>query len=103
MRKTILAAVAAIAFMLPACGEGTWSPTPGTPLKIGLNVTAANPLPAGCDSVARSPVTLEGLPIFDVMALPTPETVTVRPSGLVTSGNDVTVDRTCVVGYAYHD
>jgi hypothetical protein len=97
MRRVIFAAL--VFFMLPACEAGNgWAPSPGAPLIVGDLVTAAVPAPDGCEAVQVSPVTWQGKPVFDVTALPTETTVTLKPSGLVMTG-DRTVDRSCVTPY----
>jgi hypothetical protein len=102
MKKICYAALIALALVTPACNEEGWVPTPGAPLTLKADVTPAVPLPAGvdCKGIENNTIsTLDGKPIFTVVDLPTPETATIRPGTLITSGNDVTVDRSCVFAY----
>jgi hypothetical protein len=105
MKKTMLAAVAAVALMLPACdGGGEWVPTPGAEIKVGAQVTAAVPAPAGvdCSEAQVSITSLDDRPIFEVLDLPSPTTVTIRADRIFLD-TPKTVDRRCVVAYALQD
>jgi hypothetical protein len=105
MRKTILAAIAAVTFMLPACDDNNpnWVADPTAKFKVDADAAVISPAPAGVDCSALDAVssTYKGAKEVRIMALPTPTTVTVRDELLVTV--NATVDRRCVAPYVIAD
>lgn len=100
MNRTLLVSAALLA--LSACGPtSSWEPTPGAELRIGTNVTAADPIPAGveCPGIETTNTSLEGRPLYTVISLPTADTVEVRDAD-VYAAKPRTYDRRCVVAYA---
>jgi hypothetical protein len=107
MNKTLIAAVAALAFMLPACDAGSdnWQPAPDAKFKVGADAAVVTPAPAGvyCGALADVSSTGPGgvVKMVRILDLPSPTTVTVRDEVNVYATH--IVDRRCVAPYVLAD